>query len=456
MALNASMNWWVRAGGSASNGGGFDAAVAGAGTNYADQDTAQVVFSAGNVNRLSTSGAGATTVTSAGTPFTNAMVGNVIRISGGTNFQTGYYTVVTYTDASNVVLDRTPTSGGAGADGVGSLGGAFATPWGNLSTGGTVSAPAITSPLAAGHTINVRGSGVDTPGSADYNFAGNYATFPAGSAGAGRIKIVGYNGRPRIDCAGLGFQSISGWYAENLGCVMTAATYNVYGFFSGDVVAKNIRVDQAGYDVIGLAATAYFGCRLVNSGSTSAGTKAALGVGSGTVVYGTFVNGWRGPAIDTASFATNVRLVRSVFSNCRAAAIPAVRILSAFALSYLIDIVECSFFGNAYDGLGITGNTTYDAEIAGTIRVLNNAFVSNGGYGIRLTGTLAVNDRLKAGVDYNAFYGNTSGEMYLLSAGDNDITLSADPFTDGANGDFSLNSDAGGGALLKGAAFPDF
>ena len=34
------------------------------------------------------------------------------------------------------------------------------------------------------------------------------------------------------------------------------------------------------------------------------------------------------------------------------------------------------------------------------------------------------------------------------------IALSANPFTDTANGDFTLNSEAGGGALLKGKGIP--
>jgi hypothetical protein len=34
------------------------------------------------------------------------------------------------------------------------------------------------------------------------------------------------------------------------------------------------------------------------------------------------------------------------------------------------------------------------------------------------------------------------------------VTLTADPFTDAANGDFTLNSTAGGGAELRGAGWP--
>lgn len=89
------------------------------GIDYSQQTTAQ--FTATN---LTTSGAGATTVTSATTNFTRMMVGNLIHITAGTNFQTGWYEIITFTDSGNVVLDRTPSSGGAGASGTFYVGGA--------------------------------------------------------------------------------------------------------------------------------------------------------------------------------------------------------------------------------------------------------------------------------------------------------------------------------------------
>jgi hypothetical protein len=41
--------------------------------------------------------------------------------------------------------------------------------------------------------------------------------------------------------------------------------------------------------------------------------------------------------------------------------------------------------------------------------------------------------------------------MSVYTNGDNDITLSADPFVDSANGDFNINTTAGGGADLRAA-----
>lgn len=57
--------------------------------------------------------AASTTVTSASAPFTRMMVGNLIHFTAltGTGAIVGWYEIVSYTDASNVVLDRTPTNG---------------------------------------------------------------------------------------------------------------------------------------------------------------------------------------------------------------------------------------------------------------------------------------------------------------------------------------------------------
>jgi hypothetical protein len=120
MAIAATTVWELRTTATANmvNGGGFNSALGG--TDYSLQDTAQLT----NTD-LSTSGAGATTITSAGSTFTSAMVGNIIHITAGTNFQADWYEIVTFTDANNVVLDRTPSSGGAGSSGTFYVGGAL-------------------------------------------------------------------------------------------------------------------------------------------------------------------------------------------------------------------------------------------------------------------------------------------------------------------------------------------
>lgn len=77
---------------------------------------------------ISTSGAGATTVTITSNSFTQAMVGNCIYIPASGNFAAGSYSITNFTDTNNIVVHDSPTPSGAGAAGTGYVGGAFATP----------------------------------------------------------------------------------------------------------------------------------------------------------------------------------------------------------------------------------------------------------------------------------------------------------------------------------------
>ncbi len=122
MAINASAVWRVRPGGSNVNGGGYDAAISGAGTDYSQQDAAQVSGTAGTA-------AGTTTFTDAtANNFTSAMIGNAIWIASGAGFTAGAYFVTGFTSSSIVTLDRSP---GTGSAAVWKLGGAWADFWTN-------------------------------------------------------------------------------------------------------------------------------------------------------------------------------------------------------------------------------------------------------------------------------------------------------------------------------------
>lgn len=88
---------------------------------YTRQDAAQLT------NTDLTSLANSTTVTSALGTFTPVMVGNLIHLSSltGSGSSVGWYEIVSYTDAHNVVLDRTPDASNAITAGTYYVGGAF-------------------------------------------------------------------------------------------------------------------------------------------------------------------------------------------------------------------------------------------------------------------------------------------------------------------------------------------
>ncbi len=129
------------------------------------------------------------------------------------------------------------------------------------------------------------------------------------------------------------------------------------------------------------------------------------------------------------------------------------------------NIVGCLIYANSSHG--ISGN-----QQTGQLYILNNIVHGNGGSGYNNTvasglphyfsgniwssngGYGKANDAsaLLGRSFYEAYYNNTSGEYNtapFVEVGK--ITLSADPFVDAANGDFNLNNDAGGGALLRAA-----
>lgn len=75
-------------------------------------------------NGLSTSGAGATTVTAASPGFPQFwwnMAGQTLTIASGTNFVAGTYTISSVVDDFHITVTASPTPAGAGSSGVGSI-----------------------------------------------------------------------------------------------------------------------------------------------------------------------------------------------------------------------------------------------------------------------------------------------------------------------------------------------
>jgi len=101
------------------------------------------------------------------------------------------------------------------------------------------------------------------------------------------------------------------------------------------------------------------------------------------------------------------------------------------------------FYNNSDAGIGYIASNAIDP----ISQVVDNIFVNNN-YGVD-----RINDVPEI-YDYNAFYSNTTANYSDSTfAGANDITLTADPFVDAANGDFNLNNAAGGGAVLRSTSY---
>lgn len=262
-----------------------------------------------------------TTVTSSAALFTKAMIGNIIRLASATGSPVAdsagsrYLCITTYTNTSTVVMDKVS---GTYTLGVAKMGGAHAQ-MKNYMTGGVGASPALTSPLAAGHQINVRGSGGNNPSSADYTAQDDYYTFPAGSVAAGQIFVVGYNGRPSYSSAKiLTFHVVDGWTFKHLKfqITTTSISYTGYGVVggnsSGGVAVRGPDFEDCYFDQFG-ADTAcvsrsngnndcgsLINCLFDNTGSTTAGTyaTASFTTSYGAKILGTIFRKQRGWALE--------------------------------------------------------------------------------------------------------------------------------------------------------------
>ena len=439
MALNAAQQWWMRAGGLETNGGGFDATISGAGTNYADQDSPQL-----SITDLTSTNS--TTATSALSTFTSQMVGNILRLASGTGTTPAYYAIVAYVSASQVTLDRVS---GTYTAGVAKVGGAHPS-IGQYSNGGSITAPAIATPLAAGHTVNIRGAGSADPSSPDYTYGGGvYASFPAGDTTNGRITWLGYNGRPRINCDALLFYQVSNHAFSHIKLFIATATYPNYGVINGVsstvVTLTDSIVDSNGSDCMGVSALVVVACWFKNSGSTSVGTNtyaAIVCLGYNSTVIGNVIDSWRGDGVYTDKMCN---LEFNIIVNCKVHGVECANVTDAFMSTFVNNTIH----GHTGDGIKLTSA----AAILSTI-VRNNILTGNGGYGLNdSVGSTSLNDRTApyGGNDYNNYgtggTANTSGARHFLSAGANDLAL--DPqFTNAGAGDYSV------GTNMKAVAFP--
>ena len=114
--------------------------------------------------------------------------------------------------------------------------------------------------------------------------------------------------------------------------------------------------------------------------------------------------------------------------------------------------------GNGLCGLRIVDEDTIsDTSPQKEMQVMNNLSAFNGQFGFLTPSTLA--NRWQFGQSSiwagNATFGNTSGAYSgQITSSVSGVTLSVDPFTDRASGDYSLNSTPGGGAECIDAGFP--
>ena len=441
MALSQETVWNVQSDGSDSNGGGFKFGATG--TDRTGQAAAWATLTASSVLNATTS---IVNVAVGDYTVTAADVGNHLQITGGTA-TAGFYEITAVDTGNNRwTLDR--SAGTAGQTVVGAMGGALASIH-KVSNGVALAKNKIW--VKAGTYTRTATTTVSNG-----SFWGN--TYP--------VFVIGYNttrgdtptgaNRPVISLStnsSLAGIDITGTaYIANLIIDCNGLTSSIGIDVNNYCFVYNVTVREftlAGFYNASTNGSAFVECEAL--GGTSAAT---CGFGPGTSCGGAteYINCW---AHDNACPGFLIGIYGATLNNCLST-----NNTGASSDGFRTDancfpfvMRNCIAHGNGRDGLN---KTTY---VIGDI-VQNNIFTNNGRYGLNY----AVVTPTIPHIDYNAFRNNTTGAKNNLDSTSgnynsgpftsHDVTLSADPYTNAATNDYTLNNNAGGGAACREAGTP--
>lgn len=231
--------------------------------------------------------------------------------------------------------------------------------------------------------------------------------------------------------------------ASTRGNAFTGATANSTNITIEDLIIDGCAI---GYDGTSRAADwlVVSGCEIKNCTSHGIANDSSITTPAGTFLFGCDIHDNTGSGVFGSSSTASWFVVGCIFDTNSYGFRD-----SATSRTQQYQFEACTFVDNTNDGIEI------DATTGGAMIWLSNCvFYGNGGYGIDVQDTLAETDARRWIVRNCAYGSNTSGARNGITAGLGDVTLSADPFIDRAGRDFTPNSAAGGGPLIRGAAFP--
>ena len=403
-------------------------------------------------------GSGSTLATGNITPSNaNSLIVSVMSaqgVAGGTFTGTfsppltqGFYEVVSVTNSTTLVLDRSPGTG-SGASWL--LGGGWADTWTNLGQ-------SITVPVA-GNFIYARGAGTNNPTSPDYTYAGG-----SYSVTFGYHHMIGENGRPMIRMAlsasGTANYSVAMmWKDIILQGSNPSGGYNSVLVCGSGPVFQNVTFDQNGHGVLlpPQAPTAHIGCEFTSS-AVASGDGPLFGLS--TAEHASSVLCWRCNFHDTYGHGVVVgnlhqdSFLECIFAKCSQNGVANPPPAGDFTEGPAAVYANCTFDGNGANGLDIS--STDQTQISSTV-IVNCLFTNHtagGAFGLTAGGgTAAVNNLLRSIIDFNFFYNNTT-DIGLLSLNYG----SASHNSTGTNPGYAAQSTEGYqiGAALLNAGYPN-
>jgi hypothetical protein len=429
-AINVTVVWEVRTGGSDTNGGGFKAGATG--TDFSQTNSKRTAPDVTNISTTDAVADGSTTITSATANFTAAIVGNVVYFAGGSGTITAQWREVTvYTNSTTVTID---TAIAASTGMTMNIGGALASP------GQAAGAKVTCNPV--------------------YVAAGTYVLSTASPNVAGGIVADTGTGTAANPNIWEGYQATRGDMGTPPVIQIPASSVDTVTIFSvtGNYGAiRNIKVDgQSKTAITGISlGTHVVGYRLAAINTTVKGIVLSGASGSSNSLLRSSVSGFSGTCgIDGGS--GTVIACEAHGGTCTGVLIGATSLTGAamYCLSYANTgassygfsayrgkLVGCVAYGNGSHGF-------YSSAVLSD-RYLNCISEGNVGYGFAANAsspqTLLMNC---------AVYNNNGGTVSNFPTTIGLVTGTASFFVLPGSGNFALNTTAGGGAAARATGYP--
>jgi hypothetical protein len=361
-----------------------------------------------------------TTVTTASAA--KSWLGNGLFISGGGN-TTGIYEVTAVTAG----VSCTVTGGAVLASGSSVT----------VTVGGCLLSPGQAGAnMVAGNHVYIKGNNTYSITSATGNVSGGCITLPNATANSQMTTVIGYSALRTDNPTGSTRPILQASGAISAFTLVKATGQSLANFL---IVDGALKTTSTGINVLRAYYVTAKNCTAsgINAGAggavlcdTTGCTTSNTIIGSGPII---FCVAW------SNSFGGIVNVPMAV--GCLSVNNSGGSGHGFFSSGFLGVFINCTAFGNAGDGFRA-------AALAINVNVTCVNCLSYGNTGVGYNCTAATNIMLllncAAGSNTPNFATNISLDSQL-----GNITLSANPFNNSAGGDFSLNSTAGGGALLR-------